>query len=170
MESTNFFTLRTISWNDRRNSVKLIDQTLLPRKLQFIECSNVKSLVHAIKSMQIRGAPAIGVAGAMGVALSMIEGRRAGLNEKALYDKVRKDALQLENARPTAVNLTWGVREALKVFKSISTKKDDIATSSSRLIEFVKKLAEEDVASNKRLSAIGQKLFPKNSSVLTHCN
>jgi methylthioribose-1-phosphate isomerase len=164
-----FFVQRTISWDDEDKSVKLIDQTLLPGRLEIIECATVDSLVKAIKTMQIRGAPAIGVAGAMGVALSLARGIEGGLNPKQLEERIHNDAHELSEARPTAVNLAWGVESALDFLKSL---RQDMGPKeeSERLIQFVKELADKDVEVNKTLSRLGQKLIHDNSSVLTHCN
>jgi methylthioribose-1-phosphate isomerase len=149
--------------------VKLIDQTLLPGKLEIIECATVDSLVKAVKTMQIRGAPAIGVAGAMGVALSLARGVEANLDPKQLEERIHSDARALAEARPTAVNLAWGVNSALDFLKSLPRNMDS-KTESDKLIQFVKELADKDVAANKTLSKLGRKLIRDNSCVLTHCN
>lgn len=149
--------------------MKLIDQTLLPKKLEIIECATVDTLVKAIKTMQIRGAPAIGVAGAMGVALSLVRGIEEGLDPKQLEERIHRDAHELSEARPTAVNLAWGVESALNFLKSLPSNMDP-NEESERLIQFVKELADRDVDANKTLSKLGQKLIHDNSSVLTHCN
>ena len=149
--------------------MRLIDQTLLPARLEVIECATVDSLVKAIKTMQIRGAPAIGVAGAMGVALSLIRGIEEELTPKQLEEKIHKDAHELSDARPTAVNLAWGVESALDFLKSLPQSMEP-KEESERLIQFVKDLADKDVDANKTLSKLGQKLIHDNSSVLTHCN
>lgn len=119
--------------------------------------------------MQIRGAPAIGVAGAMGVALSLIGGVEEGLNPSQLEERIHKDAQALSDARPTAINLAWGVKSALDFLKSLP-KNIDTKTESEKLVQFVKDLADKDVDANKTLSRIGEKLIHNNSSVLTHCN
>ena len=169
MENVNFFVQRTISWDDRTNTVRLIDQTLLPEKFRLINCKTVDSLVRAIKTMQIRGAPAIGVAGAMGVALSLVEGLKSGMDEKQIAKKIHGDAKTLVNARPTAVNLSWGVDRALafiKEFPSDIKPKEE----AEKLIAFVKGLADKDVEDNRKLASLGQRLIHNKSSVLTHCN
>lgn len=156
-------------WDDERDSVRLIDQTLLPEKFDLIECGTVQSLIQAIKSMQIRGAPAIGVAGAMGVALSLVEGRRDGLGESAISTKIREDAKAIVEARPTAVNLSWGVNAALDYFRKLPPRLTP-REERRELIRFVKELADNDVETNMRLAGFGQKLIRDGSSILTHCN
>ncbi len=105
----------------------------------------------------------------MGVALSLVRGVEEGLNPKRLKEKIHKDAQSLSEARPTAVNLAWGVKSALDFLKSLSQSMDP-NQESEKLIQFVKELADKDVDANKTLSRLGQKLIPDNSSVLTHCN
>jgi methylthioribose-1-phosphate isomerase len=168
LEKVNFFIQRTINWDDRTRSIRLIDQTKLPREFRLINCSTVRSLVHAIKTMQIRGAPAIGVAGAMGVALSISEGLGRKLNLQQLNKKIRRDSGALIAARPTAVNLAWGVNAALDFLSSLPDKLDS-AARARKLIGFVKDLADKDVDVNKKLSRIGQELIKNNASILTHC-
>ena len=165
----NFFVQRTIDWDDKTDSVTLIDQTLLPRKLQSVQASTVHSLVHAIKTMQVRGAPAIGVAGAMGIALAARKASKSAKNKSELLNKIKKDAKSLEHARPTAVNLAWGVKEAIDFLKELPDSIDP-RDAAKKEIEFVKKLADKDVNVNKELSKIGQELIQRNASILTHCN
>jgi methylthioribose-1-phosphate isomerase len=132
----------TIEWND--GAVRLIDQRRLPEELAFIECRTVDELCEAIRTLAIRGAPALGAAGAMGIALAAANGER--LDEAARL---------LKGTRPTAVNLAWGVDRALAA--------DDPAAESVRI-------ATEDVERNRRLGAHGAELIPKDARVLTHCN
>src|SRR5579872_2565895 len=90
----NFYTQRTVEFDKRTNSIKLIDQTALPTELKFEYCRTVPEIIRAIQTMQIRGAPAIGVAGAMGVALSFKAHRKAG---RKLIAKVESDALEIKD-------------------------------------------------------------------------
>jgi methylthioribose-1-phosphate isomerase len=118
--------------------------------------------------MQIRGAPAIGIAGAMGVALSV---RKASMNSKSkleLLNKIKKDAESLQNARPTAVNLAWGVSQAVNFLKELPNSIDP-SNAAEKEIEFVKKLADNDVRANKELSSLGKELIKDGASILTHC-
>lgn len=112
--------------------------------------------------MQIRGAPALGVAGAMGIALAAKE-------SKGNPKKLRRLALEVKNARPTAVNLSWGVEKALRFWENITSPGDE-SDHIPQLVSFAKNLADQDVETNKTLSNIGQSLIPDGSSVLTHCN
>ncbi|HEV7887549.1 MAG TPA: S-methyl-5-thioribose-1-phosphate isomerase [Acidimicrobiales bacterium] len=132
----------TISWEG--TFIRLIDQRLLPGQLAFLDCFTVDELCGAISSLAVRGAPALGVAGAMGVALASVRG-----------DPVAAAAEQLVATRPTAVNLAWGVAHALAA-------SDPVACAVA--------LAVDDVARNRRLGAFGAGLLADGARVLTHCN
>jgi len=132
----------TIEWRD--GAVVLIDQRRLPGELAFLTCSTVDELCGAIRSLAVRGAPALGAAGAMGVALAHVRG-----------DDVSRAASQLVATRPTAVNLAWGVQRALSAA-------DPVAEALA--------VAVEDVERNRRIGAHGAPLVPVDGRVLTHCN
>src|SRR5437763_15089456 len=132
----------TIEW--RGDHVRLIDQRRLPGELAFIEAHTVSALCDAISTLAIRGAPALGVAGAMGVALASVLGESIELAAAALIA-----------TRPTAVNLAWGVGQALA--------SDDPVAAAQRL-------AVDDVEANRRLGGFGAELIPEGGRVLTHCN
>jgi methylthioribose-1-phosphate isomerase len=132
----------TIEWHD--GAVRLIDQRRLPEELVMLECRSVDELCAAITSLAIRGAPALGAAGAMGVALAAATG-------EPLEDAARR----LVATRPTAANLAWGVEHALAA--------PDPAAEAVRI-------AADDVARNRRLGAHGAELLPPDARVLTHCN
>jgi len=161
-----FFAERTIEWDRSSNSVLMIDQSLLPTRFSRIRCSSVEELVEAIKTMKIRGAPAIGVAGAMGVALAAVKSKANTRNE--LLSSIKKDCERIRYARPTAVNLSWGVDQALGFIRKELPEKLD-AHSVPRLINFAEELAEEDVRNNIKLSDAGEKLLRDGDIVLTHC-
>jgi methylthioribose-1-phosphate isomerase len=132
----------TIEWRD--GTVHLIDQRRLPEELVMLECRSVDELCDAITTLAIRGAPALGAAGAMGVAL-------AAATEEPLDEAARR----LVATRPTAANLAWGVERALAA--------EDPAAEAVRI-------AVDDVARNRRLGAHGAELLPEGARVLTHCN
>jgi methylthioribose-1-phosphate isomerase len=141
----------TIEW--RRGRVRLIDQRALPGELRFVECASVDELCDAIRSLAVRGAPALGAAGAFGVALAA----RAIADESG----VRASARHLAAARPTAVNLAWGVDRALAAWESGGA---DAALSEAESV------AADDVAANRALGGFGAELVPHGAHVLTHCN
>ncbi len=141
----------TIEW--RHGRVRLVDQRALPHRLGFVECASVDELVAAIRSLAVRGAPALGAAGAYGVALAASTFPTAR--------GVRGAAARLARARPTAVNLSWGVERALAAYS------DGGATAA--LVE-AQRIADADVAGNRALGAFGAPLIDDGARVLTHCN
>jgi len=132
----------TIEWND--GAVRLIDQRRLPEELAFLDCRTVEELCEAIRTLAVRGAPALGAAGAMGVALASATG-----------EPLEEAGRRLKGTRPTAVNLAWGVDLALAA--------DDPAAEAVRI-------ATEDVDRNRRLGVHGAELLADDARVLTHCN
>ncbi|HEV2759755.1 MAG TPA: S-methyl-5-thioribose-1-phosphate isomerase [Acidimicrobiales bacterium] len=132
----------TIEWRD--GAVRMIDQRLLPGELVFVEARTVDELCQAIRTLAIRGAPALGVAGAMGMALAAVTGEAAD-----------DAAARIVATRPTAVNLAWGVARGLEA--------DDPVAEAVRL-------CADDVDRNRRLGAHGASLVPEGGRVLTHCN
>ena len=146
---------RTIEWRDGR--VRLIDQRALPHELRFLECAEVDELVDAIRTLAVRGAPALGAAGAYGVALAGSIGPDAGPDDEA----VRVAARRIAEARPTAVNLSWGVDRALAAYTE--------GGAAAALAE-AERIADDDVTSNRALGAAGAALIEDGADVLTHCN
>ncbi|HZT65829.1 MAG TPA: S-methyl-5-thioribose-1-phosphate isomerase [Acidimicrobiales bacterium] len=132
----------TIEWGD--GLVRLVDQRGLPEDLRFIEAATVEELCRCIAELAVRGAPALGVAGAMGIALASWRG-----------EDLAAAAERIVATRPTAVNLKWGVERAL---------------ASADPVAEVLEIAAEDVRRNRRLGALGAELLGEGSRVLTHCN
>ena len=143
--------LETIAW--RVGHVRLIDQRRLPGRLVFLDCRSVDDLVDAIQTLAVRGAPALGAAGAYGVALaaSTLPTKRA----------VRAAAQKIARARPTAVNLATGVDHALAAYE---------AGGAEAALAAADDLAHDDVVRNRALGAHGASLVPEQARVLTHCN
>ncbi|WP_406670966.1 S-methyl-5-thioribose-1-phosphate isomerase [Methanolobus sp. ZRKC4] len=156
--------MRTIDWNDESNSIIMIDQTLLPVDYKVIECKTLASLCEAIKSLRVRGAPALGAAGAFGIALA------ATLSSADDMDGLTKDlkvaANTIKATRPTAVNLGWGVD---RVIDAISDAYDLDSIKDIVLAE-AKNIADEDVETNRKLGKYGAKLLDDGDTVMTHCN
>jgi methylthioribose-1-phosphate isomerase len=148
----------TIEWDDEKAVVKLIDQTLLPVEYKIVECAHVDELIDAIKRLKVRGAPALGVAGAFGVVLVCMNER----NETSLKKEVEK----LIKARPTAVNLSYGVSRALQA----AMRGENMQEMSSYALDEAKRIAEEDVVVNKKIGEYGSALLEDGDVVLTHCN
>jgi len=147
------------------NKVKMIDQTLLPHKLEFLEFDDFRSVANSIKVMNIRGAPAIGVAAAMGMALATIEYKE--LVKDNFLVKMEEAADIIRSTRPTASNLFWAVNRILKIIKSFP---DNPSNISDLVIEEAKLMAQEDINVNKNIGKNGAALLQDGDVVLTHCN
>jgi len=150
--------MRTIDWDEEKESVKLIDQTLLPAEYKILECKTLEQLIDAIQRLKVRGAPALGAAGAFGVVLACI----SGSSEKDIEDEVDK----LRNARPTAVNLSYGVDRALSAALPGTTTQE----MKEYALEEAQRIADEDIAVNKKIGDYGSELLEDGDVVLTHCN
>jgi methylthioribose-1-phosphate isomerase len=149
------FMVETIEWTD--GGVVMIDQTRLPREQVFVTCRSYVEVAVAIRSMVIRGAPAIGVAAAMGVAL--------GVQEDADFDRVCET---LASTRPTAVNLFWAI-ERMRVLRA-SLKGKPREELVRRMIEEAKNIRLDDIAICRAMGKHGAPLVPDGKTVLTHCN
>ena len=147
------------------NKVKMIDQTLLPHKLEFLEFNDFRSVAKSIKVMNIRGAPAIGVAAAMGMALATIEYKE--LVKDNFLIKMEEAADVIRSTRPTASNLFWAVNRIWKIIKEFP---DNPLNISDLVIEEVKLMAQEDINVNKNIGKNGAALLQDGDVVLTHCN
>ncbi len=147
------------------NKVKMIDQTLLPHKLEFLEFDDFRGVANSIKVMNIRGAPAIGVAAAMGMALATIEYK--DLPKENFLKKIENAADIIRSTRPTASNLFWAVNRILKVINSFP---DNPLNISELVIEEAKLMAQEDINVNKNIGKNGAALLQDGDTVLTHCN
>ncbi len=150
--------MRTITWDDEKAVVKLIDQTQLPAEYRIVACAHVDELIEAIQRMQVRGAPALGAAGAFGVVLACLHARTAAEFEHQLE--------LLRTARPTAINLSYGVDRATRAAQRGATMQE----RARYALEEATRIADEDVAANKQLGAYGSALLEDGDVVLTHCN
>lgn len=156
--------MRTIEY--RGGVVRLIDQTRLPATLEYVECRGWQEIADAIRAMRIRGAPAIGVAAAYGLALAGQAYRRDDPRE--FLAVIEAAAAGLASTRPTAVNLTWALQQGLRVAREASVR--GVPAARAALLDLAERLAEEDVATCRRLGALGAELVPPSASILTHCN
>jgi methylthioribose-1-phosphate isomerase len=155
---------QTIRWDDNTGKIILIDQTKLPGKYEEMRCSSVRDLVSAIQCLAVRGAPALGVAGGYGVALAGYTASDKTM--KGFAATVRASAEIIRNARPTAVNLGWGVD---RVLGSLDQTKS-IEEARVLLLEEAKRVASEDIITCKAIGDTGAPLLPDRCTVLTHCN
>jgi methylthioribose-1-phosphate isomerase len=149
--------IETIQWTD--TGVVMIDQTRLPREEVYLTCTDHVQVAEAIRSMVIRGAPAIGVAAAMGIALGMRQAQSA-----SQFDDVCET---IRRTRPTAVNLFWAIERMRRVFNESG---DDLTTIRERLIAEAIQIRLEDIAINECIGKNGAALIPDGKTVLTHCN
>lgn len=156
--------VETITW--KNGKARYIDQTLLPHKVKFVDCADVKKMWHAIKRLEVRGAPAIGIAGALGVVLG-VQHSRAGAKEEFLgeVDAVCK---YLASSRPTAVNLFW----ALGRMECVARKNGfrPVAEIKKILLKEALKIIDEDRQSCRRMARYGASLVRRDDAILTHCN
>jgi methylthioribose-1-phosphate isomerase len=158
-----FFTLRTVLWDDGR--VRMIDQTLLPQRFVYKSFETWEGVADAIRRMVVRGAPAIGVAAAMGVAVAA-QNSKAYTREELLKD-ISRAADGLRSTRPTAVNLFWGIDRVVGAAKAAHGGVDEVVQAT---VSTAVEMAEEDVAANRRLGKIGEKLLDDGDVVMTQCN
>jgi len=154
----------SIEWT-HDNKVKMIDQTLLPHKLEFLEFEDYREVAKSIKVMNIRGAPAIGVAAAMGMALATIEYK--ALPKEVFLKRMEEAADTIRNTRPTASNLFWAVN---RIWALLSSFPDSPSNISELVVEEAKLMAQEDVNVNKNIGKNGATLLEDGDVVLTHCN
>ena len=154
--------MRTIEWKD--DGVYIIDQTKLPGKISIIKCGDYERLAQAIEKMEIRGAPALGVAAAMGIALAAKESKGATIGE--IKKDLAKAAERIRSTRPTARNLFWAVERMQKLWESTGNPSDLISILTREASMF----AEEDVELCTKLGHNGSSLIENGDRILTHCN
>ena len=142
----------------------MIDQTKLPGTLEFVTYSDFNQIAEAIKTLVVRGAPAIGVSGAFGLALAALQSNAKEKDELINYLENAKKILF--ETRPTAVNLSWGLDKIMQVAKNAENV-DEIRKS---VVEAAKQMAEDDIKTNMSMGKNGSELFNDNDTIMTHCN
>lgn len=162
MIGTIYSGLRTIEWKD--NSVVMVDQTKLPNELVFVQFIDYNDVAKAIKDLVIRGAPAIGVAGAFGLALASLQSK-SSTKEQLISDLETAKKILFET-RPTAVNLAWGLEQIMAVAKKGNT----VSEIQNLIINTAKQMAEDDIKINMTMGKYGSELFSNNDTIMTHCN
>ena len=155
-------TLKTVEWKE--NSVVMIDQTKLPNILEYVTYTDFNQIAEAIRTLVVRGAPAIGVSGAFGLALASLQSDAKEKDELISYLENAKKILF--ETRPTAVNLSWGLDKIMQVAKNAENV-DEIRKS---VVEAAKRMAEEDIKINMSIGKNGSELFDDNDTIMTHCN
>jgi len=154
--------LRTVAWQD--GTVVLIDQTKLPDKLAYVRLNDYKDVAKAIKNMVVRGAPAIGVAAALGLALAATQSKSKTLSE--LIAELDKASEILRSTRPTAVNLFWALERVMKKARNGKS----IAAVKSTILDEALRMSEEDIQVNKKIGLSGAAMIQDGDVILTHCN
>jgi methylthioribose-1-phosphate isomerase len=156
--------IKTVEWTNQ--GVRFIDQRRLPTEEVYVVCRNYEEVAAAIRDMAVRGAPAIGVSAAMGVALGMQQSTTKDMaGFSAHFDRVAK---LIAETRPTAVNLFWGIRRMKAKFDSLSTR--TIPQIKDALVAEAQLMLLEDIAANVAMGKHGAVLMPSSGGVLTHCN
>ena len=155
-------TLKTVEWKD--NSVIMIDQTKLPKNLEYVTYTDYNDVATAIRNLVVRGAPAIGVSGAFGLALAALQSPSETID--GLLSDLEKAKKILFETRPTAVNLSWALEQIMQIAKQSET----VSEIRNDVIIKAKQMAEEDININKQMGKNGAKLFQDNDTIMTHCN
>jgi methylthioribose-1-phosphate isomerase len=155
--------IRTLYWQDE--AVMILDQRRLPGKAPYIRCRDMARVIHCIQTLATRGAPAIGVAAAMGLALAA---RAIRVKDPAKFrERFRRRAEVMRAARPTAVNLPWAVERVLAV---VENGPDRVEELKSLVQNESRVMLEEDIATNRAIGRHGAGLIPDGAAVITHCN
>jgi methylthioribose-1-phosphate isomerase len=155
---------KTIEWKGDR--VRLLDQRRLPNEVRYIDCKDASAVARAIRTMAIRGAPAIGVAAAMGIAIAAI--RMRSHRPEVFRKSMEKVCNQMRETRPTAINLFWAVGRMKRILdRNTSVHVEEI---KARLEEEALKIFEEDIEVNRKIGEHGKILIQDGYGVLTHCN
>jgi methylthioribose-1-phosphate isomerase len=159
--------MRTLEYDTHQRALLLIDQTRLPHETVHVTCRTAADVAHAIRSMQVRGAPAIGVAAAYGLALGALA--HASDNPQTFVDELEHVATMLRGTRPTAVNLNWAIDRMFTRGRAVA-EASGVPAAQAALLVLADAMAEEDVVVNRRIGAFGLDLVPAGANVLTHCN
>ena len=154
--------LKTVEWKE--NKVVMIDQTKLPNQLMFVEYDDYNQVADAIRTLVVRGAPAIGVSGAFGLALAALQSNAT--DKDGMITDLENARKILFETRPTAINLAWGLDQIMSVAKSC----ESVEQIRKSVVSEAKKIAEQDIVINKAMGKNGSVLFENNDTVMTHCN
>ena len=156
--------IQTLEWTD--HGVRFIDQTKLPTEEIYVTCTTYQQVADVIRNMVVRGAPAIGVAAAMGIALGVKNSKaESGADLKKDFDQICE---AIRQTRPTAVNLFWAIRRMQDKFEALRIR--PIPQIKQALIEEAQRMHAEDIAANQAMGRHGAALMPASGGVLTHCN
>ena len=157
--------MRTVYWDFETQSLHLIDQRLLPQKLEIATYTDPNSVADAIRDMAVRGAPAIGAAAAFGLALAGFQSRARSTPD--LLADLERASVVLKDSRPTAINLTWAINRIIAQTRTFSGSTEDMRLF---VLNQAQLLADEDVETNKRMAVHGAGLINNGDTVIHHCN
>lgn len=158
--------IKTVEWVE--NFSRMIDQTILPYEFKLVDIKTCDEMYHAIKDMIVRGAPAIGISGAHGVALAAQDIAKETQEKEIFIKKLGEKAEYLKSSRPTAVNLAWAVDKQMDI---VSQNKDfEVPELVDALVKNAIKMENEDIQINKKMGDFGAELVPEGATILTHCN
>src|SRR6202166_861401 len=156
--------IHTLEWTEQ--GVRFIDQTKLPTEETYLTCKTHEQVADAIRTMVVRGAPAIGVAAAMGIALGVKSSKAENVGDlKREFDAICEN---MGTTRPTAVNLFWAIARMKEKFERLRVR--PVAQIKEALVEEGKRMHAEDIAANQAMGRHGATLMPNEGGVLTHCN
>ena len=158
---------KTIEWiktSDTTGFSRMIDQIVIPYEYKKVDIKTTQGMYDAIKTMIVRGAPAIGIAGAHGVVLAAME----NINSDNFYENVKKQSSYINSSRPTAVNLSWAIKKQLDLIEKNQNKtpKEIIKLLADNAI----KMENDDIEINKKIGEYGAAIIPKGATIQTHCN
>jgi methylthioribose-1-phosphate isomerase len=156
----------TLEWLP--TGVNFLDQTKLPLEETYVLATDYKQVATVIRDMIVRGAPAIGVSAAMGMAIGIERSTATSLDE--LTKEVAEIDAHLAATRPTAVNLFWGIAEIRNLYNDLAAKNTSIPEIKEAVVARARQMYDEDIAACKQMGANGASLLPKQGTVLTHCN
>src|SRR5438309_4359189 len=156
--------IKTLEWTSQ--GIRFIDQTRLPREEVFVTCGTYQEVATAIRDMIVRGAPAIGVAAAMGIALGVKQSTAPDI--ASLRTEFGQICRMMGQTRPTAVNLFWAIRRMQQTFEAAAPQ--GVHQVKVNLVDEAQKMLVEDIAANEAMGRHGATLMPSSGGVLTHCN
>lgn len=154
--------MRAIEWDGKE--FKLLDQTKLPKTVEYISTDDYRTIIRAIKRLSVRGAPAIGIAAAF--ALAFASGKIETRDPNSYFTKLGTIAQEIASARPTAVNLRWAVDRLMKRARSVA----DVSSISEALLSEAERIRDEDIQMCRQIGRHGAGLLPETGGIITHCN
>jgi len=155
---------KTIEW--KNDGVRILDQRRLPGQVRYLDCKDALSVAKAIKTMAIRGAPAIGVAAAMGIALA---GKKIRTHRQESFRReMEKVCTRMGQTRPTAVNLFWAINRMRRILEQVN--RYGVEETRRRLVKEALLIHKEDIEVNKKIGEYGKRLIRNGARILTHCN